>query len=272
MEPLVFAPSSPVARRAFLLAGAAAGLAWLGPGRASAASSPLEHTGEPPMVHVPRLTENGSKVPITIEMRHAMEPGHHVTSFHIVNDRDPIPSKGEFHFSPANGVAYLAFQARLDDGQSAVRVGAACSHGQQWSAGGTVQVASGGGGCAGDAPPPSQRVEIRPPVVRLPHLVRGTRLEPGDVIDVQVKVKHPVRTGLALRDGQFVPVTEPFYLTEMDVVYRDRRVSRFAMTAAVADDPLITFRLRPYEEGRLRVVFRNSRGAVLDATHEIRFG
>lgn len=268
----MLAPPSPVARRAFLLAGVTAGLAWLAPARASAAGASSSHTGEPPVIRVPRLTENGSKVPITIEMNHSMELSHHVTSFHVVNDRDPIPSKGQFHFSPANGVAYLAFQARLDDGRSAVSVGAACSHGQQWSADGAVQVASGGGGCAGHAPPPSQRVEIRPPVIRLPHLVRGTRLEPGDVIDVQVKVKHPVRTGLALREGRFVPVTEPFYLTEMDVVYRDRRVSRFAMTAAVADDPLITFRLRPYEEGRLHVVFRNNRGAMLDATHEVRFG
>ncbi|HEU5304595.1 MAG TPA: thiosulfate oxidation carrier complex protein SoxZ, partial [Gemmatimonadales bacterium] len=147
------------------------------------------------------------------------------------------------------------------------------SRGQQWSNTGTLRVASGGGGCAGAVPGPDQRsTEIRPPVIRLPHLLRGRRLEPGDIIDVQVKLKHPVRTGLAVRDGQFVPVSEPFYLTAMEVLYGGRPVSRFVLTPALADDPLITFRLRPEDEGLLRVVFRNSRGGVYEATQPVRFG
>ncbi len=44
------------------------------------------------------------------------------------------------------------------------------------------------------------------------------------------------------------------------------------MTPALSDDPLITFRLRPLDEGLVRVVFRNSRGAEFDAVHPIRFG
>lgn len=272
------APSSRVARRVFLLAGAAAGLAWLGPQHRgeSAAASPSrlsDHGGGPPLLRLPPFTENGAKVPITVEMDHPMAADHHVTAVRVVNDRDPVPAKGEFHFTPANGQVYLVFQARLDDGYSMVRVGAECSRGQRWSNTGTLQVASGGGGCAGAAPAPDQRsTEIRPPVIRLPHLLRGRRLEPGHIIDVQVKLKHPVRTGLAVRDGQFVPVSEPFYLTEMDVLYDGRRVSRFVMTPALADDPLITFRLRPEDEGLLRVVFRNSRGAVFEATQPVRFG
>jgi sulfur-oxidizing protein SoxY len=268
-----------VARRAFLLAGAAAGLAWLGPGRrAPAAAAPPASpagadAGGSPVLRLPRLTENGAKVPITVEMNHPMEPGHHVTSLRVVNDRDPVPSKGEFRFTPANGQVYLAFQARLDDGHSTVRVSAECSHGHRWSSAGPTQVASGGGGCAGAAPGPELRSQaIRPPVIRLPHLVRGQRLAPGHIIDVQIKLKHPVRTGLELRGIRWVQATEPFYLTQMEVFYRETQVSRFLMTPALADDPLITFRLRPQEEGLLRVAFRNSRGAELDATHPLRFG
>jgi predicted secreted protein len=267
-------PSSDVGRRAFLLAGATAGLAWLTPRGVSATDSPsASHPGGPPLLRVPAFTENGAKVPLTIQMDHPMEADHHVTVVRVVNDRDPVPSKGEFHFTPANGQVYLVYQARLDDGHSVVRVHAECSRRQQWSNIGTLQVASGGGGCAGAAPPLELRsTEIRPPVIRLPHLVRGRRLEPGHIIDVQVKLKHPVRTGLAQRNGQFVAVTEPFFLTEMDVFYGGRRVSRFVMTPALADDPLITFRLRPEDEGVLRVAFRNSRGLVLEATQPIRFG
>jgi sulfur-oxidizing protein SoxY len=275
MTPRSAVPSSDVGRRAFLLAGATAGLAWLTPRGVLAATDPPSpaHAGGPPLLRVPAFTENGAKVPLTIQMDHPMEADHHVTVVRVVNDRDPIPSKGEFHFTPANGQVYLVYQARLDDGHSVVRVQAECSRRQQWSNTGTLQVASGGGGCAGAAPPPELRsAEIRPPVIRLPHLVRGRRLEPGHIIDVQVKLKHPVWTGLAQRNGQFVPVTEPFFLTEMDVFYGGRRVSRFVMTPALADDPLITFRLRPEDEGILRVVLRNNRGLVLEATQPIRFG
>jgi sulfur-oxidizing protein SoxY len=275
MTPSVPAPSSRVARRAFLLAGAAAGLAWLGPRHrdgSAAASPPRLCDQSSPHLRLPALTENGAKVPITVEMDHPMEADHHVTVVRVVNDRDPVPAKGEFHFTRTNGQVYLAYQARLDDGYSNVRVEAECTRRQQWSSSGKLQVASGGGGCAGAAPAPDQRSsEIRPPVIRLPHLLWGRRLEPGHIIDVQVKLKHPVRTGLALRNGQFVPVTEPFFLTEMEVLYGSRRVSRFVMTPALADDPLITFRLRPEDEGLLRVVFRNSRGAVFEASQPIRF-
>ena len=68
--------------------------------------------------------ENGAKVPITVEMDHPMLAEHHVATVRVANDRDPIPGKGEFHFTPANGHAYLAFQARLDQGSSIVAVSA----------------------------------------------------------------------------------------------------------------------------------------------------
>ena len=39
-------------------------------------------------------------------------------------------------------------------------------------------------------------------------------------------MKHPNRTGLALREGRFVQEAAPFHLTEMEVVYDGERVSR----------------------------------------------
>ncbi|MGH2604500.1 MAG: thiosulfate oxidation carrier complex protein SoxZ, partial [Dehalococcoidia bacterium] len=114
-------------------------------------------------------------------------------------------------------------------------------------------------------------VEIRPPVIRLPHAVRNEPIAPGQVLDVQVKIQHPVRTGLERRGGAWVQVAEPFYLTEMDVFLGAERVSHFALTPAVSDNPFITFRLRPRRAGLLRVVFRNNRGARLEAEHPIRF-
>ena len=64
-----------------------------------------------PLLRLPVVTANGDRVPITIEMGHPMEPDHHITRVTVVNERDPVPLKGVFELTPANGLAHLAFQA-----------------------------------------------------------------------------------------------------------------------------------------------------------------
>jgi len=90
-------------------------------------------------------------------------------------------------------------------------------------------------------------------------------------IDVQIKIKHPSRTGLELREGKFVQAGEPLYLKELNVFYGDAQVSRFTLTSALSDHPLITFRLRARAEDPLRVVLTNNLGQRFEAVHSIRF-
>lgn len=87
----------------------------------------------------------------------------------------------------------------------------------------------------------------------------------------QVKIRHPNRTGLTFRDGQFVRESAPFHLRDLEVWYGGRRVSRFALTPALSDDPFITFALRADREGPLEVRLTNSRGQKFEAAHEIAF-
>ncbi|HKW93896.1 MAG TPA: thiosulfate oxidation carrier protein SoxY [Methylomirabilota bacterium] len=268
-------------RRLLVVAGAAVGLALVrgrlhdGPAQAAGPHAPPPGALPPhaaPEIRVPVLTENGAKVPVVVEVEHPMESAHHVTAITVVNERDPIPSKGEFFFSPANGQAYIAFQARLDDGPSTVQATVECSLGARWAGTAPTRVVDVAGGCGGPVPKPERAsTAIRPPAIRLPREVRGEPLAAGQLLDVQVKIQHPVRTGLERRDGKWVQADEPFYLTEMDVFLDALRVSHFALTPAVSDNPFITFRLRPPREGLLRVAFRNNRGARLDAEHAIRF-
>lgn len=241
------------------------GAPWIARGGGAAVASPAAM-----VVRVPRLTENGAKVPIVVEAAHSMEPEHHVATVEVVNARDPIPSKGVFTFTPANGHAYLAFQARLDHGPSVLQATASCNRDHRWTGVAETRVAEGGGGCAGVPAPPSAAADILPPRIRVPRLVHGQPLARGEVVDVTVSLRHPVRTGLEQRDGAWVQVAPPFYLTTMEAFLGDSRVSHFAMTPAVSDNPFITFRLRPLEDGTLRVVFRNNRGARLEAEHPIR--
>jgi desulfoferrodoxin (superoxide reductase-like protein) len=225
-----------------------------------------------PVLRLPVVTSNGAKVPVVVEMAHPMEPGHHITRVQVVNERDPVPSKGVFHFTPVNGRVYLAFQARVDEGVSEVSVTAECNLHGAWSSSHSINIPDGAGGCAGAARPPGRTAgpEILPPRIRIPQLVKHERIRPGEIIDVQVLIRHPSRTGLAGRNGKFVQIAEPFHLTKMEVFYGTERVSWFAMTSAVSDDPFVTFRLRAAREEPLRVLLTNSRGQQFEATHQIR--
>ena len=242
-----------------------------GPAQAAGSHTPPPHAA-PPIIRLPVLTENGAKVPVVVEVDHPMDIDHHVTTITVVNERDPIAGKGEFSFSPANGQAYVAFQARLDDGPSTVQATVACSRAARWTGTASTRVVDGAGGCGGPVPKPERAATlIRPPVIRLPQAARDESIAAGQLLDVQVKIQHPVRTGLERRNGAWVQAAEPFYLTEMDVFLDGLRVSHFALTPAESDNPFITFRLKPRRAGLLRVAFRNNRGARLDAEHPIRY-
>jgi predicted secreted protein len=226
-----------------------------------------------PRLRLPAFTSNGAKVPVAVEMSHPMEPGHSITRISIVNARDPVPLKGVFHFTPRNGQVYVAFQIRLDHGASEVAATAECSRHARWHTTRSITIPDGAGGCAGTAPPPDRTGggEIGPPAIRIPQLIADGGIAPDQTIDVQVKTKHPSRTGLEVREGKFVQAGEPLYLNGMNVFYGDAQVSQFTMTSGLSDNPFIAFRLRAHTEDLLRVVLTNNRGQRFEAAHRIRF-
>ena len=144
-----------------------------------------------PILVVPSFTSNGSHVPIVVEMAHPMDPDHYITSLEILNPSDPIPSKGIFHLTPDSGQAYLAVQARMHSGTSSVVVVAECNRHGRWAARRSVTVSEDAGGCATATDEEISRFvqpRYRPPVIRIPKLVRGQSITPGEVIRVQLKL------------------------------------------------------------------------------------
>jgi hypothetical protein len=105
-----------------------------------------------------------------------------------------------------------------------------------------------------------------PPEIRLPPEVRR-----GEVIPVYVKFRHPVRTGLKKVAGRFEQVAEPYFIRKMEVRYRDEVVCRYEMTPALADNPLVSFKLRAVEEGLVSVVAWDSRDVRVEAGAMLRF-
>ena len=113
-------------------------------------------------------------------------------------------------------------------------------------------------------PPPQV---IAPPRIRLP-----IRIAKGKVIKVQAKMRHPSRTGLQMVAEHVFAKGEPaFYLKKMEVFFRDVLVSTYEMSAALSDDPIVTFKLRAVEEGLVRVVFTSSEDKAYEASTMLRF-
>ncbi len=100
----------PFTRRAVLEVGlfGAAALATR-PGAGLAGTLDRQHTLE---LEVPILAEDSTAVPVRLSTEHPMEPDHFIRSIEIVLERDPVPYKGTYRFTPANGQAGISFPMR----------------------------------------------------------------------------------------------------------------------------------------------------------------
>ena len=224
-----------------------------------------------PKLILPAVTRNGTHVPVVVKMNHPMEQGHYIRRVQFLNESDPIPSKGILHPTPANGEIYFAFQARMHSGTSKVLAVAECNLHGTWTAGHRITIPDGQGGCATaeDTKQAAAKEEILTPVIRIPELVRRGRLAKGETSEVQVKFKHPSKTGLTYESKKFVQVEEPFYVTSMQVFYGERLVSRYEMTPGLSDNPFLKFKLKFTEEKPIRIVFTNSMGRQFSALTEV---
>ena len=102
----------------------------------------LEHMVE---IRLPVIAEDGSNVPIVVTMHnHPMEEDHYIKNIRIYGFNDPIVSKGLFQLSPANGLALISTQARMDGGDSNLFAVCECNKHGLWAAHATLKVSLGG--------------------------------------------------------------------------------------------------------------------------------
>ncbi len=201
-------------------------------------------------------------MPVAISVDHPMEPDHYIKSIEVIIETDPVPRKGKFHFTPANGKASVAFQMRSGLGGMLNAIVECSRHGRFV---GTQEVRVVPGGCT-VAPDKISKERLGNPMLRIPRSIRR-----GEVVEVRAKVDHNSYTGLIERDGKFIREQPEFYVKSMVVYLDDRKVSEYEMTAAVSPNPLVRFPLKPTEEGLLRVVFVNSEGQRWETSQPIKF-
>jgi predicted secreted protein len=210
---------------------------------------------------VPILSEEPTAVPIRVGLDHPMEPDHHIQSIEVSIDRDPVPAKGRFLFSPANGRAWVAYQMRSGTG-GLVKAVAVCNRHGEFLASREVRVVDGG--CS-TPPERGARDRAGSPELRLPRTVRV-----GEPFEVRARVIHGSYTGLVLKQGKFVRELPEYYVKRMTAWLDDERVSEFQMTSAVSPNPLIRFPLRVARAATLRVQFVNSEEQRWEVSQAIR--
>ncbi len=130
-------------RRAFLVAGAGAGVAAI-VARPLAVHAQEVHDIRPILerimggaqaeeggidIGLPALAENGNSIPLTLKVPSPMSEADHVSAIHVIAERNPRPVVAVFHLGPWSGRAEIATRIRLA-GTQKVTVVAALSGGR----------------------------------------------------------------------------------------------------------------------------------------------
>ncbi len=97
-----------------------------------------------PGVELPLIAEDGSNVPIVIDMDHEQSPGDYIKTIEIFNFNDPVISKGIYHFTPQVGRVHFSTQLRMNGGDAKVFVVTECSKHGKWVAHKSLKVSVGG--------------------------------------------------------------------------------------------------------------------------------
>lgn len=96
-------------------------------------------------LNLPEIAENGSTVPLQVEVDSPMTESDYVKAVHVFAEGNPRPDVATFRFTPANGRAFASTRMRLAQTQDVVAV-AEMSDGSMYTARQTVKVTIGGCG------------------------------------------------------------------------------------------------------------------------------
>jgi sulfur-oxidizing protein SoxY len=68
----------------------------------------------------PVLADNGTLVPVTVQVQSPMTPQDHVTHLYLLSQRNPVTRMAVFHLGPWNGRAEISTRLRLAGTQQVV--------------------------------------------------------------------------------------------------------------------------------------------------------
>lgn len=96
-----------------------------------------------PVLDLPLIAEDGSSVPVYVDLPHPMEADHYIKSVDVLFYGDPVVQKGKFFFTTMNSKAVLSTQVRLGASGQVVCISECNKHGK-WVGTADVKVTVGG--------------------------------------------------------------------------------------------------------------------------------
>jgi sulfur-oxidizing protein SoxY len=201
---------------------------------------------------LPLVSEDGSAVPLGVQVDSPMTTEQHVRSIHIFAPGNPTPEVAEVYLQPAAGRADLATRVRLNESQT-VYVAAVMSDGEVRLAAREVRVTVSG--CLGR---PQQAVSA----LETPRVGLGRNPRRDEPVEVRALIDHPMETGLRPDErGGFLP---QHIVEQLTVRLADQPVLEARFHRAVSMNPYLRFHVRAVP-GELALDWRDDAGATASA-------
>ena len=210
-------------------------------------------------LELPSVTQDGSAVPITVEVTGAMNPDRFVEALYLFGDGNPSPEILEVTFTPLAGKARISTRIRLNRTQQVVAL-ARTNTGEWFTASREVRVTVSGcitqdSGNRGAADPN--------PRVRVPNRFRS-----GEAGEVRTLVQHPMETGLR-RDAEENLIPERI-LHRFTASLAGEPVLSARLHRAVSANPYLLFHVAPPQSGELTLQWEEDTGEQVTATAAVR--
>ncbi len=212
-------------------------------------------------LEMPGVTQDGSAVPLTVEIESPMTEEDHVEALYLFATDNPSPELADVYFTPLAGQARFSTRVRLNRSQTVLAL-ARTSRGE-WLAGHRdVRVTVSGCFSRDDTYDYDSVMRTR---VRVPD-----RLRNGAVGDVRTLIDHPMETGLREdRQGRTIPER---IIEEFRAEFNGKPVVKARLYRAISANPYLRFSIAPSESGEGEFFWLEDTGESVTETFRIDAG
>lgn len=210
-------------------------------------------------LELPGVTQDGSSVPLSVQVDHPMTEENYVSEIHVFADGNPSPELIQLRLTPMVGEARFSTRIRLERSQNVIAL--ARNNQGEWMIGQqAIRVTVSGCLTRGQEQaegPDFMRTRVRPP----------NPLRRGDTGEVRTLITHPMETGLRTnRAGETIPerIIHTFAAT-----FGEETILEVKLQRAVAMNPFLLFPVSPPESGELTLTWTDTSGRTATDTAAI---
>lgn len=204
-------------------------------------------------VDMPRHSDAGTSVPMTVSVESPMTADDYVASVHVFATENPRPKVLNVYFTPLSGKAEIGTRIRLDGAQLVIAI-AKMSDGTWWR--GETQVGVTFGACSYASPGSTLPEDFVPRTrISVPEDVTI-----GDLMNLRAVITHPQETGLRLNAfNQYVPLR---IIEQLSCKFLGEQVIRIRPEPAIATNPYFSFYMLAEGPGRLEFEWLDTNRSV----------